>query len=142
MRSSLRGAYAKTDTEKTPMSQEDRFPPKNRQPISLDVLRIELHDANGIQVFDPNSLIEAVIKNTIKLAASQTRMSDITGFPPAIVYKAMDLKLYLSIDELKRMVRLSLEPREYFALRHKYGMSFEWHDDFYWEDTGQAVQPR
>lgn len=124
------------------MTQEERFPPKDRQATSLDILRIELHDAIGVQVFDPNSLIIGVIDDTIKLTASGNRVSDITGLPPAVCYKAMDLQIYLSIAELKRMVRLSLEPKEYFALRDKFGMSFEWHDDFYYEDTGDAVQPR
>ena len=104
--------------------------------------------------FDPNTLTIAVFnKDFIKILreklGSPVYASELSG-RPAYVYEVADgfngrrprrtLRLRLTPYELKRMMQLALRPEEYLALFRRYGVFFEIHDDFYFED-GEAVQP-
>jgi hypothetical protein len=60
---------------------------------------------------------------------------------PAVVYAADDVEAPMTTTEVFALVHLSLLPAEYFALRERYGVFHEIHDDFYDLETGLAVQP-
>lgn len=135
--------------------------PKNRRPVALPILRIEIEDANRVQVMDPNRFalfgfrmnqrirrqpedgrpFIAEVSEADELVPLSDRRSDISG-EPAVLYRSNDLEIALTPAELARLASLNLAPNEFFALLDKFGMAFEWHDDFYDEDTGEALQPR
>lgn len=120
---------------------EDKYPPKNRQPTSLPLLRIEIVHAMGMTVFDPNSMIRFVINDTqhfVNLRPILGKKS-ILSAKPALLYRANDLEIPLTNPELMRLVSYSLDPWEHFGLRQIYGDFFEIHSDFYSED-GVALQ--
>jgi hypothetical protein len=110
------------------------FPPRNRRPVELPVLRIEVEDAHGVRVFDPNGAILWAIydKGTEKLSPLKEG---------TVAYRSRDMEIFLTPDALDRLIRLDLRPDEYFRLRDRFGMAHEWHDDYYDIDTGEALQP-
>lgn len=138
--------------------QHRSFPPKNRRRECLPILRKEIEDANGVSVFDPNGLVMALLTDLDRLlemppladagptssgpagSAGSGRASDLSG-EPAVLYRSDDLEIALTPAELVRYIAHDLAPEEYFALRERFGMHFEIHDDFYDEETGEAVQP-
>jgi hypothetical protein len=118
---------------------DPRFPEKNRDGQTEDILDIRIEDSEGSRRFDPNSLIMAIINQDVKLA-SPVGKSVISG-EPGFRYRDNDVGLTLSKEELFRFIEKNLLPEEYFKLRDEYGMFFMIHDDFYDEETGEAVQP-
>jgi hypothetical protein len=125
------------------MSREHpEFPPTNRKPQALPILRIEIEHQDGTLVIDPNRFVlEAIGGALLNLPVLEASKSDLSG-QAAVCYRSDDLEIFLTPEELTRLALLSLQPEQYFALRAKYGMAHQWHDDFYDEETGEAVQPR
>lgn len=119
------------------------YPPKNRRSTSLPILRIEIEHSEGIEVFDPNGILMALVREPARLfglAPLPSRASDLS-LEPAVLYRADDLEVALSPEELIRLAAHNLAPVEYKALRDRFGMAHEWHEDFYDPDTGEALQP-
>lgn len=118
--------------------------PRNRLAKRLDVLRIEVHHAQGTSIFDPNSILVLMLdkgRDAFAPTAGPKANTSILSGGPAVVYRADNLELALTPDELARMVLLELMPDEYMQLLERHGLAHEWHEDFYDYD-GYAVQPR
>ena len=101
------------------------------------LLLIEIVSGDGVQEFDPNSLIISVVEDGVDFRPLPEERSDISG-QPAILYRRRDLELRLTPAELRRMVCHRLRKKEFFALRDRYGLEYEWHEDFYNPVTGEA----
>lgn len=122
------------------MRYSHSFPPKNRVNTPLKILRIEIRHADGVLVTDPNeAIMKAVDGDLLHLAPLKDKVSDISQ-KPAVIYAADDLEVAVTPEELDRLVRHDLTPQEFLCLRDKYGVAFEWHDDFYDLDTGFSFQ--
>jgi hypothetical protein len=119
------------------------YEPKNRVSESLDVLTIIVEDNVKSHEFDPNTFAHHRIENTLSsmLEPMYQVRSILSGECGGVIYKADDLEIPLTIEELDRFAARSLEPEEYFTLLKHYGMAFEWHEDFYCSETGLALQP-
>lgn len=110
-----------------------------------DILAITIsHDGTPITL-DPNNL--ALMATTPHVFHSVLRplpylKSDISNKRGGVIFKDHDGELKLTIEELTRLAGNRLTPKEYFALRWKFGSRFMWHDDFYHPVTGEALQPR
>jgi hypothetical protein len=120
------------------------YPARNRTSKELPILRIEIQHAEGTIVLDPNGAAilghdEPIDVRTLKPVPG--RLSDCSA-QSAVLYRSQNIEIALSPKELRRFLRLDLSPKEFFALRDKYGIFFEIHDDFYDEETGKAQQPR
>jgi hypothetical protein len=108
------------------------------------VLRLELEHKNGVEVFDPNQQIARILENPEAVGQWQPvpgARSVISG-KPAVLYRTGDLEVPLTVDEYVALVGRELEPEEFFKLLEHYGMEFDWHEDFYATDTGDAMQPK
>jgi hypothetical protein len=135
--------------EETPYVPTEN-PPRNRQPIELPILDIQIEGRHGIKLFNPNSLVMAYLGDKHRgwepLGGIQSELFDgpLNKNPAkgAFWYRAGDLALRLSAAELERLVMLNLKPAEYWVLLCRYGMAHEWHEDFYDPRTGIALQPR
>lgn len=121
--------------------EANTWPPKNRNSEPLLPLLIQIVSADGIEEFDPNTLIIQTVRRHRKFAPMPDERSELSG-EPAIIYRADDLELRLSPPELQRLISCALREEEFFALLDRYGMAFEWHEDFYDPLTGLALQPK
>lgn len=117
----------------------DQYPPRNRKPTGLDVLDIELLDRLGTLRVDPNRA--AVIGYTGALPLLEPVAESCLSGAPGYVYRTREVELCLTRDELLRLRRRSLAPREVLKLLELYGSFHEIHQDFYDEETGEAFQP-
>jgi hypothetical protein len=121
--------------------RDDRFPARNRTQSPLPFMRLEVEHGDGIEVYDPNGMIGAGLNDAWRsLSPVADRVSILSG-APAVIYRADDLEIPLSPEELRRFALHALAPREYRKLRDVFGMAFEWHDDFYDATSGGALQP-
>jgi hypothetical protein len=125
-----------------------KFPPKNR-PIRSDLgaLDIEIADGAGkVLKFDPNGLAVALVKGDLAGELGRPIPKDVIGSAisgeAGYRYSDSEVDFILTREELGRFLVYDLKPNEYFALRAKYGMFFQIHDDFYDEESGQALQPK
>ena len=137
------------------------YEPKNRRPISLPILQIEVEHANGVSKSNPNGIAVSAmlgiksgpfdipenffpvgtdIFDPTQIKPLRDAKSIISGHP-AVLYRAEDYELAMSPEELFRFMKHALMPAEYFALRDHVGMIHEIHDDFYDVETGAAFQP-
>ncbi|AOG03037.1 hypothetical protein [Bosea sp. RAC05] len=118
--------------------------PRNRLAQELPVLSIEIQHAQGTTVLDPNSSIMMAVVTpgeVLELAALPNTKSILSG-EPAVLYRSGNIEVPVTPPELLRLMTTSLEPKEFFKLMEVYGTAFEWHDDFYDFDSGEALQPR
>lgn len=129
----------------------------------LDFLKIRVEHADGVETACPNSIIgcaiwavtgeepewrgrnngflpDSVIFNPLSLKPLPGTSSVISG-APAVVYKAEDYAIPMTVEELLRFIRHDLRPEEFRVLFAKYGAIHEIHDDFYDPRTGEAWQP-
>jgi hypothetical protein len=129
----------------------------------LDSLKIKVEHAAGTENVCPNSIIGCAIWavtgeepewrgrrngflegsalfNPIALKPMPDAVSVISG-EPAVVYKAEDYAIPMTVAELLRFIRHDLRPDEFKVLLAKYGPIHEIHDDFYDPRTGDAWQP-
>lgn len=122
-------------TELTPA-----HPPVNRTPTGLGVVNSWIRDVLGPMVLDSNRLAVAGDTNQLPLSA-EVGPSLLSGAPGYEFANADGVVVLLTRDELMRLFRRELAPAEYFKLRETFGVFFEIHDDFYDEETGEALQP-
>lgn len=126
------------------MADDTDHPPKNRLPTERPFLDIEVEHRSGVERFDPNTQIMALATQPEFVAGWQPvdgAKSVISG-QPAIVYRAADLEIALTVDEYAGLVGCELEPTEFKTLLNTYGSFFEIHDDFYCPVSGEAFQPK
>jgi hypothetical protein len=109
----------------------------------LDVLDYVIEDANGITKYDPNGFVVAgIMKTLLDHIPAPDIASDISG-APAVLFRASDMTVRVTPEELRRMAMLSLRPDEFFALWKANENIFHLiHDDFYDYATGESLQPR
>ncbi|WP_018234396.1 hypothetical protein [Thioalkalivibrio thiocyanodenitrificans] len=119
---------------------DPQYPPKNRVATVRSPLDLEIEDAQRKHSFDPNGLVLAVFQNQLELGPA-VQASDLSG-APGYLYRAEDVEIALTIEEIRRLVLRALTPEEYFKLRTRYGVFFEIHDDFYDSLSGAACQPK
>ena len=119
------------------------------------------HGSKGTVTFDLNTLVtiafkeqrsKAKIDSTIKvLIGDPVGTSELSGNPGAYAFETIDehdgrepriLILLLTPEEFRRMTLRSLTPNEVQTLLNRYGVFFEIHDDFYDQETGEALQPK
>ena len=140
------------------------YPPINRTPKPLDILVILVKDGTGKTYQTcPNGAIGCVywaqtgdrpdfgsdagtlpateIFNPLELVPRPGVPSVISG-RDAVTYRSEDVAIELAPDELLRLMAADLKPDEYFRVRDRVGVFFEIHDDFYDEETGEALQPK
>lgn len=136
------------------------YEPKNRKVESLPVLQILIDHADGTIKCCPNALALSAamamsgekievgpgflgegseVFNPLELKPADAK-SIISG-APAVVYRADDLEIPLTPEELFRFMKHDLKPEEYLALRGHFGMFYEIHEDFYEPDHHFACQP-
>lgn len=121
-------------------SFSDRYPPKNRVDTGLDVLALEISDSLGKWVLDPNRA--AVMAYTKKLPVLDPVGPSVLSGEPGYRYRNGDgIDIILTAEELLRFMRHDLQPKEVLKLHETYGVFYETHDDFYDEETGEAIQP-
>lgn len=110
---------------------------------TLDILRIEIESAAGVETYDPNTLLIHAIdhpEQVISLTPMPDQVSDVSN-DAAVLYRTDDLEIKLSPKELLRFIYHNLTAEEFFKLRDKYGDFYEIHDDFYEPNKGYAFQP-
>ena len=97
-------------------------------------------------MFDPNRLIAAVFNDKLFSELGEPIPAEVKGSVlsgrAGYRYSDSDVDMILERDELDRFIRCDLTPEEYFKLRDTYGIFFMIHDDFYDEETGEALQPK
>jgi hypothetical protein len=118
------------------------FPPKNRpDSSSLGVLDIEITSQSGVTVLDPNTAAMTAAEGTLPFGAPLPDLPSTLSGRPAYRFRTDEVEMALAPDELLRLWQRNLHPGEYVKLREAFGIFFEIHDDFYVEETGEAVQP-
>jgi hypothetical protein len=124
--------------------QMNYFEKKNRKSQSLPILRIEIETAGGaVAVVEPNAAMMMAIEAEYPVGEPIAgRQSDCSKRPATHLFRADDVELALSLEELDRFMRFDLRPKEFEALRDKFGIFFQIHDDFYCFGTGRSVQPK
>lgn len=76
------------------------------------------------------------------LENSNEYVCDVTNKRGAIRFKSGNEKYFLEKEIMLRLLKHDLKPEEYFALTEKYDANnYMLHDDFYYPDTGEAIQP-
>lgn len=108
----------------------------------IDVLRLEVKHTGGELVFDPTTIIMAMLDETHDIHKIQDGLtvSVITG-KPGVIYKTHQAEVHVTFQELRRIVYRNLKPHEFKVLYRIHGDIHELHDDFYDPDTGEAFQP-
>lgn len=117
--------------------------------VVLPVLRLEVAHIDGVEVYDPNSILFASIAGVPDAWRPIQGMSpdDVGGSgsvisgKPAVIYRTRDKQIPLAPDELRRLVLHDLSAEEFARLRDIFGLFFEIHEDFYCPTTGEALQP-
>lgn len=123
-----------------PTTYSNGHPPKARKDLGLSCIESHLVDGVGVLVIDPNRA--AVIGFTGKLPLiNPTHPSLLSGKPGYLLRTSDGVEVALTEDELLRMFRHELRPNEVKLLLETYGSFHEIHDDFYDEETGEALQP-
>lgn len=115
--------------------------------IELPVLRLEIASVDSVQVYEPNSLLMAIMSGKLDartMTPAEYWPSIISG-RPSLQYRCRDMVIELSPTEMDRFLRHDLNPEEYQAIRLRYPWQpqdfFDIHDDFYDPATGEALQP-
>jgi hypothetical protein len=114
----------------------------NKQDIP-DVLRIEIHHADGVEAYDPNTIMMAFLETPehFPKLKSVGKPSVISG-EPGLIYKSNEMEVVMTAEEIHHLTMRALTPDEFFSLRKVVGPVFEIHDDFYDTRTGEAMQPK
>lgn len=139
----------------------DYHTPRNRLPQELPILAIQVIHAHGVAETDPNGAAASAMygatgedlngaPGTAGLEFRIIPLADLAPVPgahsmlsggPALIYRSADVEIAMSPGEMHRLFDLSLAPEEYFAIRDRYGLFHEIHEDFYDPDTGEMFQP-
>jgi hypothetical protein len=113
--------------------------PVGRIDTGLNPYQVHIVHATGTVRLDHCGAISAVVSNTLSLGPPLGK-SVLSG-GAAYLYRAHDLQLLLTRDELCRFIRRDLYPNEYLKLRRRFGDFAEIDDSFYTPATGAALQP-
>ncbi|NUB23326.1 hypothetical protein [Azospirillum brasilense] len=118
---------------------------RNRVPDDqiLPILDIRILDGSGVEHrYDPNRVLIAAMGGEVRhMPPDPSKSSVISGEAGCLTYRSVDLSIDLTPAEMDRFIRHALRPDEYKALGDKYGLAFEWHEDFYHPQSGRAEQP-
>lgn len=111
-------------------------------PETTSYLKIEIIHKNGVEVFDPVTIIMCLMKTpqSFELLEPTDQTSVISG-EPALRYKTSSCDVPLTAQEIHSLVMKNLSKEQFFALKKVTGDFFEIHDDFYDPETGEALQP-
>jgi hypothetical protein len=127
-------------SSKTPQLWSLRHPPVNRQINStLGATDILLAGATASIQTGPDVL--AALSQTETLALGPPRGTSSISGEPGYLYQDNEVTLYLTLPELYRFLRRNLEPKEYFALVHQFGVFYAISGKWYDEETGRAASP-
>lgn len=127
-----------------PTKYSDAFPPRNRvDPNELrNSIEMEVVDAMGRMRLDPNRAAVAGMRKALPFIESNDfGVSPLSGRPGVRLRTYDGVDVVLTLDELLRLFRRELQPDEVRKLRDLLGVFHEIHDDFYDEETLQALQP-
>lgn len=108
--------------------------------------RIEIQDADGeVHIFGRDALLVATASDfsgskKLAIGAPGAAPSALSG-ASAYWYRAGDVEIAVTREELHRLVFHALRPEEYRALRDAVGVFHEIGPDFYEPETGRALQP-
>lgn len=115
--------------------------PKNRSAESLPILRIEVESKDGLLVLNPlQATLHAIVGNYPLGPPFETLLSCLSG-KPSYAYRAEDVELALTFDELDRFCRHALRPAEFKAVLARFGEFLEIHGDWYDAVSGAALLP-
>lgn len=132
---------------------------KNRSAESLPVLELRVDHAGGSRKTCPNGFVACAIWShsgkrpdlpesflssdlfDIKAPEPIPELASIISGKPALRYRADDVEIALAPEELYRLASHALRRNEYFALRDRFGLFHEIHEDYYDPDSGVALQP-
>lgn len=134
---------------------------KNRLSQPLPVLELRVEHAGGSYKVCPNGMVACAIwahtgekpdlPDKFLLPGSELfnpkaleplpGLKSLISGNPAVMYRADDLEIALAPEELFRFASHRLRSDEYIALRDRFGMFHEIHEDFYDPDSGVALQP-
>lgn len=110
-----------------------------------DFLRIDITHAEGTDSFDPNTITIRMIEEPEYLSSlKSTGDISILSAEPGVIYKTDEFEACLTAGEIGRLTMRALTPSEFKGLRRAFkGQRIhEIHDDFYDQDTGEAMQPK
>lgn len=117
----------------------------------LPILRLEVAHAEGVSMFNPNSLIAAFLREDGAPATwrpiggpflrDAAPLASVISGQPAVIYRSLGWQIPLTIQELRRLVLRALQPEEFQTLYRIYGPIHEIHEDYYDTVTGEALQP-
>lgn len=114
------------------------YPPKNRTVREgLGPIDIVVVSADREHLFDPNGAVLLGIRRGLNLGVPG-EISDISR-EAAYRYETSEVTLALTRDELYRLIQHDLRPEEYLALRERYGIFFDIHEDFYDHESAQTL---
>ena len=109
----------------------------------LGYLDIEIEDANGVNLYDPNSAIgEFLGRGKWKDLVPIDGLFSVCSGEPAVYYRTHEAEIALTPAEVFRLNARSLTPDEFFAICEAVGAIWEIHDDFHDAETGEALQPK
>lgn len=116
--------------------------PRNRMSKALaGALDIEVEHRDGILTCEPNEFMLACHNGEIERMKPIDRESFLSK-EPALLYRSGDLEIALTGEQIHRLAMSALTPDEYGRLVEQFGKAFEWHEDFYDEASGRALQPK
>jgi hypothetical protein len=134
---------------------------RNRLQQPLEFLRLEVEHADGTEHCCPNGMVGCAIWaatgeapefnqaglmpwtklfNPLALRPKPGVASVLSG-EDAVVYRADDVEIAMSPQELYRFICHDLRPDEFRALMDRFGSFHEIHDDYYDPRSGLALQP-
>ena len=112
--------------------------PVGRVDTGLNSYQVHIVHGTGTIRLDHRTAVAAVIGDTLSLGPPLGK-SVLSG-GAAYLYRAREIQLLLTRDELGRLIRRDLHPGEYLKLRRRFGNFFEIEESFYDESTGAALQ--
>lgn len=112
--------------------------PVGRIDTGLNSYQVHIAHGTGTVRLDHRTAVAAVLGDTLSLGPPLGK-SVLSG-GSAYLYRAREIQLLLTRDELGRLIRRDLQPSEYLKLRRRFGEFFEIEDSFYDESTGAALQ--
>lgn len=109
----------------------------------LHVLDIRIMDGAGVEHrYDPNRVLIAGMGGEVRhLPPDPEKRSVISGAAGCLTYRSVDLSLDMTPAEMDRFIRHALRPEEYKKLGERFGLAYEWHEDFYNPQSGRSEQP-
>jgi len=121
-------------------------PPRNRTDSPLPDQRVEIEDRQGrIKDYGTDALLVAAAGDYggIKpLDIGEPGPASALCGEPGYLYRAGDVQIPLTRNELLRLVFGALTADEYFKLREIYGEFPQISPQYYEPETGRAIQPK